>query len=109
VKNNQNVDLPAGQVTSNEQKQTFEQGKKYHLRYVYDATTNVIRVIVSSGGVELNNFTMQGTAKGGVLTIEPSGGDQGLVVQFGHYRGQEGPEIPSYGWRYENLKIEMIP
>ena len=109
VKNNQNVDLPAGQVTSNEQKQTFEQGKKYHLRYVYDAQTNVIRVIVSSGGVELNNFTMQGTARGNVLTIEPTGGDNGLIVQFGHRRGQEGPEIPSYGWRYENLKIEMIP
>ncbi|HKV09879.1 MAG TPA: hypothetical protein VJ725_17190 [Thermoanaerobaculia bacterium] len=109
VKNNQNVDLPAGQVTSNEQKQTFEQGRKYHLNYTYDAQTNVIRVIVTSGGVQLNNFTMQGTAQGGAITIQPSGGDQGLIVQFGHRRGQEGPEIPSYGWRYENLKIEMIP
>lgn len=108
VKNNQNVDLPAGEVTAGEQKRAFEQGKKYHLRYVYDAQTNVIRVIVSSGGVELNNFTMQGTARGGAIALEPSGPEKGLVVQFGHHRGQEGPEIPSYGWRYENLRIEMI-
>ncbi|HSK74996.1 MAG TPA: hypothetical protein VLQ45_00945 [Thermoanaerobaculia bacterium] len=108
VKNNQNVDLPPGQVTASEQKRAFERGTKYHLRYVYDAQTNVIRVIISSGGVELNNFTMQGTARNGVITLEPSGPDKGLVVQFGHHRGQEGPEIPSYGWRYENLRIEMI-
>jgi hypothetical protein len=108
VKNNQNVDMPPARVTVGQQKQVFERGKKYHLRYVYDAQTNVIRVIVSSGGVELNNFTMQGTAQGGSIAIQPSGPDQGLVVQFGHHRGQEGPEIPSYGWKYENLKIEMI-
>lgn len=108
VKNNQNVDLPPGVVTSAEQKRAFEQGKKYHLRYIYDAQTNVIRVIVTSGGVELNNFTMQGTAQGGAINLEPSGPEKGLVVQFGHHRGQEGPEIPSYNWRYENLKIEMI-
>lgn len=108
VKNNQNVDLSPGEVTSGEQKRAFEQGKRYRLRYVYDAQTNVIRVTVSSGGVELNNFTMQGTAKGGAITLEPSGPEKGLVVQFGHHRGQEGPEIPSYGWRYENLRIEMI-
>lgn len=108
VKNNQNVDLPPGVVTAGEQKRAFEQGKKYRLRYVYDAQTNVIRVTVSSGGVELNNFTMQGTAKGGAINLEPSGPEKGLVVQFGHHRGQEGPEIPSYNWRYENLRIEMI-
>lgn len=108
VKNNQNVDMPPGQVTSNDQKRLFERGKKYHLRYVYDAQTNVIRVIVTSGGVELNNFVVEGTARGGSIALQPSGPEQGLVVQFGHHRGQEGPEIPSYGWKYENLKIEMI-
>lgn len=108
VKNNQNVDMPPGQVTSNDQKRLFERGTKYHLRYVYDAQTNVIRIIVTSGGVELNNFTMPGTAQGGSIAIQPSGPEQGLVVQFGHHRGQEGPEIPSYGWKYENLRIEMI-
>lgn len=108
VKNNQNVDMPPGQVTSNDQKRLFERGTKYRLRYVYDAQTNVIRVIVTSGGVQLNDFVMQGTAQGGSIAIQPSGPDQGLVVQFGHHRGQEGPEIPSYGWKYENLKIEMI-
>lgn len=108
VKNNQNVDLPAGDVTAAEQKRAFEQGKRYHLRYVYDAQTNVIRVIVSSGGVEINNFTMPGTARGGAINLEPSGPDKGLVVQFGHRRGQLGPEIPTYGWRYENLRIEMV-
>jgi hypothetical protein len=32
-----------------------------------------------------------------------------MKVEFGHYPGQEGPEVPSYGWKYSDLRIEMVP
>jgi len=32
-----------------------------------------------------------------------------LNVEFGHFPGQEGPEIPSWGWSYYDLRVEMVP
>jgi hypothetical protein len=32
-----------------------------------------------------------------------------MTVEFGHYPGQDGPEVPSYGWQYSNLRIEFVP
>lgn len=109
VKNNQNIDLPIGKVTNKEQKTSLEKGRRYHLRYVYDAQNNDIQIVITSGGQEVNNFKVTGTAKDGVLVIPKTGYKSGLVVQFGHYPGQEGPEVPTFGWQYENLKIEMVP
>ncbi len=105
VKSNQNVDMPAGTVTAEEMGLQLEQGKKYHLRYVYDAETQNIATEVLANGAVLKRMNMPGTAANRVLTVPATG----LVVEFGHYPGQEGPEIPSYGWSYSNLKIEMIP
>lgn len=105
VKMNQNVDLGPGQVTSQEMGLQLQQGQRYHLHYVYNAATNVISTEVSSGGKLLKSMSMSGTALNGVLTVEPPK----LNVEFGHYPGQEGPEIPSYGWSYYDLRVEMIP
>jgi hypothetical protein len=104
IKMNQNVDLGAGQVTTNEVGLQLEQGKRYHLHYVYDAATNQITAEVSHNGTLLKTLRMNGTAQGNVLTVKPPG----LIVEFGHYPGQEGPEIPSWGWSYYDLKIEMF-
>lgn len=105
VKMNQNVDLGPGQVTAQEMGLQLTQGQRYHLHYVYNAATNVVSTEVSSGGHLLKSMTMTGTAQAGILTVEPPK----LNVEFGHYPGQEGPEIPSYGWSYYDLKVEMIP
>lgn len=105
VKANQNVDLGPGQVTSQEMSLQLNQGQRYHLHYVYNAATNVISTEISSGGKLLKSMTLPGTAQGGILTIEPPK----LNVEFGHFPGQEGPEIPSYGWSYYDLKVEMVP
>ena len=104
VKMNQNVDLGAGDVTSAEAGLQFQQGKRYHLRYVYDATTNQITTEISQNGSAIKTFTMPGTAVGNILTVNPPA----LNVEFGHYPGQEGPEIPSWGWSYHDLKVEMF-
>jgi hypothetical protein len=104
VKMNQNVDMPAGATTSNEAGLSLEQGRQYHMHYVYDAETETVKTEISSGGTLLKSFTMDGTAENHVLTVPASG----LIAEFGHYPGQEGPEIPSYGWAYANLKIEGV-
>lgn len=104
IKMNQNVDLGAGQVTNGETGLQLEQGKRYHLRYVYDATSNRITAEVSHGGTTLKTLSMAGTASGNILTVHPPA----LNVEFGHYPGQEGPEIPSWGWSYHDLKVEMF-
>lgn len=104
IKMNQNVDLGAGDVTSNEVGLQLEQGRRYHLRYTYNATTNQITAEISSGGTKLKTFAMQGTASGSILTVHPPA----LNVEFGHFPGQEGPEIPSWGWSYHDLKVEMF-
>lgn len=105
IKMNQNVDLGPGQVTAQEVGLQLNQGQRYHLHYTYNAATNVVTTEISSGGQLLKSMTMAGTAQGGVLSFEPPK----LNVEFGHFPGQDGPEIPSYGWSYYDLKVEMFP
>ena len=105
VKMNQNVDLPAGQTTAAEGGLTFQQGTRYHLHYVYDAEHEAISVEVSVNGQVLRRVAMSGTANAGKLTIPATG----MVAEFGHYFGQEGPEVASPGWQYYDLRIEMVP
>jgi hypothetical protein len=105
IKMNQNVDLGPGQVTAQEMPLQLQQGQRYHLHYTYNAATNVITTEVSSGGKLLKSMTMAGTAQAGILTVEPPK----LNVEFGHFPGQDGPEIPSWGWSYYDLKVEMFP
>ena len=108
IKMNQNVDLPPGHVTAKEAPLTLEQGQLYHLRYEYNAEINKITFEVSRNGAVLAAATMDGTAKNGRLRIPPTS-DSELKVHFGHMRGQEGPEIPSYRWKYSNLRVQLVP
>lgn len=104
IKMNQNVDLGAREVTNAEVGLQLQQGKRYHLRYTYDAATNQITAEISQAGTLLKTLRMPGTASGNILTVHPPA----LNVEFGHYPGQEGPEIPSWGWSYYDLKVEMF-
>ncbi len=104
IKMNQNVDLGAKEVTSNEAGLQLQQGKRYHLRYTYDASTNQITSEISQAGTKLKTFSMPGTASGHILTVHPPA----LNVEFGHFPGQHGPEIPSWGWSYYDLRVEMF-
>lgn len=104
IKMNQNVDLGAGDVTNAEVGLQLQQGKRYHLRYIYDAAANQVTAEVSQGGSLLKTLRMPGTASGNILQVHPPA----LNVEFGHYPGQEGPEIASWGWSYYDLKVEMF-
>jgi hypothetical protein len=97
----QNINLPAGSLTQEEQGFSWMQGQRYHLKYTYDAEHNTITAVLSSGGTTLKTLSFNGTAPNGVLDIATTG----LTAEFGHYADQEGPEVASYGWSYANLQI----
>lgn len=105
VKMNQNVDLPAGQITAAEGSLTFQQGQRYHLHYVYDAENGVVTATVSAAGQTLRSISAAATATNRHLTVPAAG----MIAEFGHYFGQEGPEVASIGWKYYDLRIEMVP
>ncbi len=105
IKAAQNINLGPAQSTQNEGGVAWERGKRYHVRYTYDAALNTITVVLSAGTTTLKTLSFPGTAPNGVLTVQPNG----LIVEFGHYAGQEGPEVASYGWSYSDLRIEMVP
>ena len=107
IKNTQNVDMAAKQITTQQVPLTFQAGVSYHLRYVYDATVNKISLTVTSGGATVASFEMNGSALNQRITVPATG----LQVQFGHTAAQaaEGIEFPTYGWVYSNLRIEMQP
>ncbi len=101
----QNINLGPGATTQDEAGVPWELGKRYHLRYTYDAALNNITVVLSSGTATLKTLSFPGTAPNGVLSVPANG----LTVEFGHYANQEGPEVASYGWSYSDLRIEMVP
>jgi hypothetical protein len=103
-RNNQNLDLPALSNTNGTTGMTLEQGKTYHFRYVYDALVQSVVVTASLNGRVLKTIRMGGSVSHNTITIPASG----LVTELGHYSFQEGPEVATLGWRYSNLRVEMI-
>lgn len=105
LKMNENLDLPQGGVTAKEVPVPWEKGILYHLHYVYDFSTNSITCDLTSGGRAVKSMAMTGTSKQKAINIPT----QGMIVEFGHYANQSGPEVASYGWQYLNLRIEFVP
>jgi hypothetical protein len=101
----QNIDLGAGDLTAAEGSLTLNQGQRYHVHYIYDAENGRVTATFSSGGQTLRTLSMATTALGRTLTV-PSAG---MIAEFGHNYGQEGPEVASPGWSYYDLRIEMVP
>ncbi len=107
IKNTQNLDVAPSGITIKETPMTFLQGVQYHLRYVYDAETNLVTLTVSTGGTVVSTLEMPGTTLTRTITVPTTG----LFIQFGHTAAQalEGIEFPTYGWVYSNLRVEMVP
>jgi hypothetical protein len=101
----QNINLPAGSLTQEEQGVPWVQGRTYHLKYTYDAEHGSVTVVLSAGGTAVKTLQFAGTAPNGVLDVPATG----LTAEFGHYADQEGPEVASYGWSYANLQIMGVP
>lgn len=98
-----NVDLPAGAVQTKQQGIVLVPGQTYHLSYVYDTNANRITVDISQNGQSLMTFTDVPTVNN-IRTTENN-----WFVVFGHEIGAVGPELPTYGWEYANLRVVWIP
>ncbi len=109
VKMNQNVDMPKQKNTNQKTGLALVNNNTYHLRYTYHAATREISTEVFLNGVLLKKMDMQGTAQNRILSVPVFGFSSkgALFAEFGHFPGQHFPEMPSFGWRYSNLRIEM--
>ncbi len=106
LKNTSNVDVTPANVSNRETALAFQQGVLYHVHYVYDAENGSIITTISTGGVTVATMTQNATAKNHTLTLPAAG----FNVQFGNTAGQGASNLwPTYGWRYANLRIEMVP
>lgn len=104
IKVNQNIDLPQGANTNASGNTKLEQGKVYHFHYVYDMPAKAIVVTVAQDGHVLRTMRLPASAANGTLTVPA----EGMISEFGHYSTQKGPEVPTWGWSYGNLRVEMI-
>lgn len=105
IKNTTNVDVPPSGLVQQQAPLILQQGVTYRLRYVYDAENRQATVTVSSGGTVLTTLSHAATAANGRLTIPAAG----FLIQFGNTAAQAaaGFEVPTYGWNYANLRVEM--
>lgn len=109
VKMNQNVDLSAGGNTNTKMGIVLQGGHQYHLRNTYDAANKRAFTELFEDGVMLKKMEITATARNRTLLLPVFGYSEkgALFAEFGHNKGQHFPELPSYGWRYSNLRVEM--
>lgn len=109
VKMNQNVDLAASKNTNQKLGYELKPNTIYNIRYTYDAANKRVTTELYQNGALIKSASMEGTARNRVLSVLAKGlTDKGsLFAEFGHFAGQHPPEMPSYGWRYANMRVEM--
>lgn len=104
MKNNQNIDQPAGQNTNARIYFTWVRGTLYHIQYIFDAVAKMVHITSSVNGIVVGKIDMRATAENHILTVPSTG----LMLEMGNLRGQVGCEVPSYGWKWANLRLEMF-
>ncbi|MBW8876230.1 MAG: hypothetical protein JF614_14790 [Acidobacteria bacterium] len=105
MKNNQNIDQPAGANTNNRINFRFQQGTTYHVNYVFDAVNKQVHVILQEGGHDVAHLDMPATAQNHILTVPATG----LMLEMGNLTNQVGCEVASLGWTWSNLRLTMFP
>lgn len=77
-----------------------EVGRWYHLLYTYDAgSRSASTVITDSAGGRVAALTVEDDT---FVELVPEGE---IDVVVGHGPDEAGPEVPTYGWEYANLRI----
>ncbi|MES1241361.1 MAG: hypothetical protein ABUT39_07065 [Acidobacteriota bacterium] len=113
---NQNVDMKTGAVSTGRLRNVdlaLGGSTTYHLVYTYDAASRKATFqMTGAGRTESTEFAA--TARDGILQIPRKNrwSDSSLFIELGHYgepRPSNGkPAVPTYGWRYSNLRLKMI-
>lgn len=83
----------------------LESGRTYHLRFVYGRPGRTMSLEVSHQGRRIARVSGQAPT-----ASVRSDGSGHFMVYFGHEDATGvGPERPTYGWTYSNLRVELIP
>jgi len=98
-----NIDLAAGEVVRlNRRPARLESGQTYHVRYVYDAAGGERRLTVTNGEEVLMDESDSRVA----ASVRTEGS---LDLILATPLNPEGPEVPSYGWTYDNFCLRVLP
>jgi len=103
VKLSTNAGLPPGAIQAKDVGVILEEGVRYHVHFEYDTNLNRYEVIVTQNGAQVARIADVAT----VNTIRTV--DENWFIVFGHEPGAVGPEVPTYGWQYANLRIQWVP
>ena len=95
-----NLDLAKGEVRARTARLKAEPGKTYPVTYTYDCASGWITTGVYEGGRHRSSVKMAATAR----QIRTKGG----FYQFWIGQKDQHNESPTHGWRYANLRIEMV-
>ncbi len=105
-----NVDAPKGTRDVWSDNVVLEQGKTYHVAYVWDGQGGFLRLTITDKASGEPVFEVEGSTLGKPLTTDASGS---FFIYFGHEDlgvggCMCGPERPSYGWSWSDLRLEFV-
>lgn len=98
-----NAGIAPGDIIARPAGFAFQPGQAYHVTYDFNTNTNRITLTVSQGGTPVVTIT-ETPRVNRVNTV-----DNNWFVVFGHETGAVGPEVPTYGWTYANLRVQWVP
>ncbi len=101
-----NADLEAGGTHSFKQDYVFEKDVRYHVAYIYETSTGLMEAVftINTGQSDEEEVVrVTGTTTANVIRSEAPG----FFVYFGHPIGTVGPEVPTYGWLYSSLCVQL--
>ncbi len=85
----------------------LQPGQTYHVHFEYDTTKGKATLTISQNGNAVTSLSMPTTVKR--LYADS---DDAWMIYFGHenqFGTGNGAERPTYGWKYQNLRVEFIP
>lgn len=105
VKMANNIGKPPGVMSSQTRNWKAVPGHTYRFRYVYDAGAGRVDLTVSENGRQVAELRDQITTD--PVTAKPHNdpAPPGFFIIFGHPADSPGPEVPTHGWTYANLKV----
>ena len=83
----------------------LQPGATYHVEYSYDWIARSIELTLTDKATGQVIKTPFLDAREPVVTD----GSGFFMIYFGHGAHEVGPEVPTYGWEYSNLRVEFIP
>ncbi len=105
VKMISNMNLSGFNKSKGQTNVSLQQGRTYHLHFEYNTNTGVSFLEITDGGNRVAYVTMSTT----VSRLRPDS-SAAWMIYFGHENAAgHGPERPTYGWKYQDLRVEFIP